>query len=179
MQIGVSAVDGDANVWKKSRAIRQSKIKIVVGNRPSDRVKPGSLHKVHVIACMQLHQSVRTCGHGLRTGPTQGWNKNGHKTNVASRPGSVLGHFHRENPRKCIERRKNMQIGVGAVAGDANVWKKSRAIRRSKIKIVVGNHLFGRPKSGSLHKVHVIACMKLHQSVCTCGHDLRRGPRKV
>ena len=71
MQIGVGAVDGDANVWKKYRAIRRSKIKIVVGNRPSGRSKLGSLHKVHVIARMQLHQSVRTCGHGLRRGPRQ------------------------------------------------------------------------------------------------------------
>ena len=63
MQIGVGAVDDDANVWKKSHAIRRSKIKIVVGNRPSGRPKPGLLHKVHVIACMQLHQSVHTCGH--------------------------------------------------------------------------------------------------------------------
>ena len=56
-------------------------------------------------------------------GPTQGWNAYGHKTNVASRPASVLRHFHRENPKKCIERRKIMQTDVGAVDGDANVWK--------------------------------------------------------
>ena len=48
-------------------------------------------------------------------------NENGDKTNVASRPDSVFGHFHRGNPRKSIERRKNMKIGVGAVGGDANV----------------------------------------------------------
>ena len=60
--------------------------------------------------------------------PTQGWNENGHKTNVVSRPASVLVLFQWKNPRKCIERRKNMQIGVGAVDGDAIVWTKSRDV---------------------------------------------------
>ena len=55
-------------------------------------------------------------------------NENGYKTNVASRPASVFGYFGLENPRKCIECRKNMKIGVGSVNGDVNVWKKFRAI---------------------------------------------------
>ena len=58
----------------------------------------------------------------------QGWNEKKHKTDVASRPGSVFVIFDLENPRKCVERRKNTRIGVGAVDGDANMWKKCRDV---------------------------------------------------
>ena len=54
--------------------------------------------------------------------------------NVASRPASVLRHFHEENPRKRVERQKNMQIGVGAVEGDASMRKKFHAVWQSKKK---------------------------------------------
>ena len=36
---------------------------------PSGRPKRSSLHWGYVIACMQLHQSGRICGHGLRRAP--------------------------------------------------------------------------------------------------------------
>ena len=36
---------------------------------PSGRPKRSSLHWGYVITCMQLHQSGRTCGHGLRMAP--------------------------------------------------------------------------------------------------------------
>ena len=59
---------------------------------------------------------VPTLRGGLR------WNKNGHKTDVASRPGSVFAILDLENPRKCVERRKNTRVGVDAVDGDGNLW---------------------------------------------------------
>ena len=93
-------------------------------------------------------------------------------------PASVLRHFHEENPRKRLERQKNMQTGMGAVEGDASMRKKFRAIWRSKKK-VVGNPPLVDRKRAWLHWGYVIACMQLHQIGRTCGHGLCRAPRKV
>ena len=84
-------------------------------------------------------QGLRDCMHAIAPkcadmwaqptyGPMQGWNENGHKTDVASRPGSVFTILDLENPRKCVERRKNTGVGVGAVDGDGNLWKKCREV---------------------------------------------------
>ena len=109
----------------------------------------------------------------------QGWNEKKHKTDVASRPGSVFAILDLENPRKCVECRKNTGVGVGAVDDDGNLWKKCREVWRSRKKTVVGNPLPGRPTSSWLHWGYVIACMQLHQSVLTCAHGQRWPPRKV
>src|SRR3954467_9400807 len=98
--------------------------KPVVGNPLPGRPRSSWLHWGYVIACMQLHQSVRTCGHGQRR-PRR---KVGMKTDVASRPGSVFAIFNLKNPRKCAERRKKTRIGVGAVHDDGNVWKMCRDV---------------------------------------------------
>ena len=71
-----------------------------------------------------------------------------------------------------------MQTGVGAVEGDASMRKKFRAVWRSQKK-VVGNPPPVDRKRAWLHWGYVIACMQLHQIGRTCGHDLRRAPRKV
>ena len=60
--------------------------------------------------------------------PTQSFNAFGHRTHVASCPGSVLGFFPLENPIKCIQCRKWLKIDMDAFDGDANVWKKFECV---------------------------------------------------
>ena len=62
----------------------------------------------------------------------QGLNEIRHQTNVASRPACVLGFFDREYPRKCIERRKRVKIGVRVVDVGAIEWKMFGASWRIK-----------------------------------------------
>ena len=68
--------------------------------------------------------------------PTAKMNEIRQRTQVASRPGSILGVFGPENRRKCIDLQKNMETGVRDADGDASVWKKFGAGWRSRKKIL-------------------------------------------
>ena len=69
MKICVGVVEGDANVWKKLGIISQSRKNRSWEPPPSGRPKRSWLHKVYVIACMQLRQTVQTCGQLSKTWP--------------------------------------------------------------------------------------------------------------
>ena len=73
----------------------------------------------HVL-CADLHEMTpkfgTMCGCPMQA-PMQHLGHFGHRTNIASRPGSVSGSFHWQNPSKCIECRKSMRIGMHDVHG--------------------------------------------------------------
>ena len=128
---------------------------------------------------MQLHQSVRTCGHGQRRPPR----KVGTKTDTKRTLRHVRAVFLRFSTWKTLENASS----VGKIRELAWVlWMVMPTCGKSVAtfdgvgkKTVVGNPLPGRPTSSWLHWGYVIACMQLHQSVRTCGHGQRRPPRKV
>ena len=64
----MGTVEGDANEGKSFLPFGGVKKKVVGNPPPVDR-KRAWLHWGYVIACMQLHQIGRTCGHGLRRAP--------------------------------------------------------------------------------------------------------------
>ena len=136
------------------------------------------MHWGYVIACMQLHQSVRTCGHGQRRPPR----KVGTKTDTKRTLRHVRAVFLRFSTWKTLENapsaRKIRELACVLWMVMATCGKSVVTFDGVK-KTVVRNPLPSRPRSSWLHWGYVIACMQLHQSVHTCRHDQGRPPRKV
>ena len=129
MKFMMDAWHGDASVWKKFGSILlmwKKKLHLDLPYRPTRTTifKHGVLPAMHEMT--PNFTNMWACSWQASM---QNVKELGHRTHVASRPGSVLGFFRRENPRKCIGRRKIPKIVRHACHGAWSTWKKFGFIR--------------------------------------------------